>query len=156
MALEMGIPVYLAWFFPLCIDMFLIACSIFILYADEKCPEEAKEGWIFLIGYTALSIWYNVLHSPAEFWYQVGFAICPVSLCVSLHIFIKVVKHERRTSTEPSIEPVEPKKNTVELTNEAQLYFSMHPEASINQARKDLKISWQKAKAAKELLLPVK
>jgi len=94
MAIQMGIPHYLAWFFPLCIDLFLIACSIFILYAEEKCPGESREGWIFLISYTVLSIWYNVLHSPPEFWYQVGFAICPVSLCVSLHLFIKVVKHE--------------------------------------------------------------
>jgi hypothetical protein len=94
MALEMGIPYYLAWFFPLCIDLFLIACSIFILYAEENCPGESREGWVFLISYTVLSIWYNVLHSPPEFWYQVGFAICPISLCVSLHLFIKVVKHE--------------------------------------------------------------
>jgi len=94
MAIEMGIPYYLAWFFPLCIDLFLIACSIFILYAEEKCIKESKEGWIFLLSYTVLSIWYNVLHSPPEFWYQVGFAICPISLCVSLHLFIKVVKHE--------------------------------------------------------------
>lgn len=107
MAIEMGIPYYLAWFFPLCIDLFLIACSIFILYAEEKCPGESREGWLFLITYTVLSIWYNVLHSPHEFWYQVGFAICPISLCVSLHLFIKVVKHEMG-GCKPEIVEVKP------------------------------------------------
>ena len=146
MAIEMGIPYYLAWFFPLCVDLFLIACSIFILYAEEKCPEEAREGWAFLGVYTILSIWYNVLHSPPEFWYQVGFAICPISLCVSLHLFIKVVKHERKEPIEPSIEPVEPTEEPSTELNEVQLYFIQHPEASINQARKDLKMSWKKVK----------
>ena len=115
MAIQMGIPYYLAWFFPLCIDLFLIACSIFILYAEEKQITESREGWFFLITYTILSIWYNVLHSPPEFWYQVGFAICPISLCVSLHLFIKVIKHEME---EPKNElKNEPKKEIVEVVN---------------------------------------
>lgn len=93
MALEMGIPHYLAWFFPFCIDAFLLACSIFILYAEEKGINPV-EGWVFLLTYTALSIIFNVIHSPDVFWYQVGYSACPISLCISLHLFVKVTKHE--------------------------------------------------------------
>jgi hypothetical protein len=93
MALEMGIPHYLAWFFPFCIDAFLLACSIFILYAEEKGISPI-EGWAFLLVYTGLSIIFNVIHSPDVFWYQVGYSACPISLCISLHLFVKITKQE--------------------------------------------------------------
>jgi len=155
MAIQMGIPHYLAWFFPLCIDLFLIACSIFILYAEERCPEESREGWIFLITYTVLSIWYNVLHSPPEFWYQVGFAICPISLCVSLHLFIKVVKHEMKQEVKIEeikvedpvvVEKVEQKTKT-DIMRE---YYTMNPSATYAEATRETGISYKTLKAFKD------
>jgi len=66
---------------------------MFILYAEEKGIAPI-EGWAFLLVYTGLSIVFNVIHSPDVFWYQVGYSACPVSLCISLHLFVKVIKHE--------------------------------------------------------------
>jgi len=169
MALEMGIPSYLAWFFPFCIDAFLLACSIFILYAEEK-QISPIEAWAFLLVYTVLSIVFNVIHSPDVFWYQVGYSACPISLCISLHLFVKVIKHEmvhevkvtvpvltcekkiehveERPVSEPLVEYKQAKKS--ERLEAVREYYQLNPRSTYVDATKATGISYKTLKAYKE------
>lgn len=63
-----------------------------------------------------------------------------------------ILKSDLSRKEEPTVEPIEPTKEPTEELNEVQLYFIQHPGASINQARKDLKMSWKKVK---EMMQPV-
>jgi len=92
-AIEMGIPYPMNYIFPLTIDAFLIICTLYVLYAGQRC-KPAWEGWIFLILYTAASIAFNIHMAPDDNWSKAGFAMCPVGLCIALHFLMRILEIE--------------------------------------------------------------
>ena len=92
-AVEMGVPSILAFVFPICIDAFLLICTLYILYSGQN-NVDPREGWGFLFAYTIASIAFNIHMAPSDIWAQFGYSMCPVGLCVSLHFFMKVIHTE--------------------------------------------------------------
>ena len=97
-AIEMGIPALLAIVFPLTIDLFLLAATLAILYAGQKCGDRAislvREGWLFLVLYTIASIAFNIHMAPDDWWSRAGFAMCPIGLCIALHFLMRILEIE--------------------------------------------------------------
>lgn len=110
-ALMMGIPPLLAIVFPLTIDMFLLAATLAILYAGQKCGDRASslvtEGWFFLIVYTVASIAFNIHMAPDDWWSRAGFAMCPVGLCIALHFLMRILEIEMGGCPAPAAPPEE-------------------------------------------------
>jgi len=92
-AIEMGIPYPMNYIFPLTIDAFLIICTLYVLYAGQRC-KPAWEGWLFLVIYTAASIAFNIHMAPDDNWSKAGFAMCPVGLCIALHFLMRILEIE--------------------------------------------------------------
>jgi len=143
-ALLAGIPALLAWVFPLTVDAFLVCCSGFILYACQK-GVSGREGWAFLILYTVASIAFNVHMAPPDIWSQLGFAMCPIGLCVALHFLMMILDIEARAVIpSPALPgPVEEQPEPV-LTDEQTAvleYYRVSPRAKYSEAGRELNMN---------------
>jgi len=167
-ALSIGIPPLHCPLFPICIDFFLIACSLYILYAGENKLDE-REGWAFLITFTIVSIVFNVQQSIADgFWGIVGHATPPISLCISLHIGMKILKHELFGTAKDLSIPIEnfaidepspeidiaiiapPVKN--ELHSKIEKYLDENPGAITSHMAKEIGVSYNTVKKYRVLI----
>ena len=103
-AIEMGIPWPMSFIFPLTIDAFLIICTLFVLYAGQKC-KPTWEGWLFLVLYTIASISFNIHMAPDDWWSRAGFAMCPIGLCIALHFLMRILEIEMGGCPVPVVAP---------------------------------------------------
>lgn len=117
MAIDAGWSAELAPLWPLCVDLFMVLASIYILLKSLD-GEVSYVGWAALAAYTLLSVYFNVAHSPGDLFSIISHATPPLTLCFSLEfgmLLIKVVIGDAplmSTETDPlSIcEPVKPSK----------------------------------------------
>lgn len=152
-AIDAGIEPLLAPMWPLCLDLFLAGSSLYILRSN-LLTEDSRPGWVVLIIFTAVSTAFNVIHSPENITAQSTHAVPPIALCISLELLMMILKSDLSREEKPRVEVKEPSIEVIEPLNEVQLYFIQHPEASINQARKDLQMSWKRVKEEKERVDP--
>ena len=146
-AIEAGISPLLAPAWPLLLDSFLLAASLFILRAN-LLNEDPKIGWIVLLTFTGVSTAFNVYHSPENFVARAAHAVPPIALCVSLELLMMILKSDltRETkSDEPTVEVVE----EPEEVEKVRLYFESNPGTSVNKARQELKMSWKRVNEIK-------
>lgn len=113
-AVEMGIPWPMSFIFPLTIDAFLIICTLFVLYAGQKC-KPTWEGWIFLVLYTFASIAFNIHMAPDDWWSRAGFAMCPIGLCIALHFLMRILETEMGGCQVAAVCPEEMKEEIPQL-----------------------------------------
>lgn len=139
-AIEMGIPALLAIVFPLTIDLFLLAATLAILYAGQKCGNRAislvREGWLFLVLYTFASIAFNIHMAPDDWWSRAGFAMCPIGLCIALHFLMRILEIEMG-GCNPEIVEVKPTESCSAQIEEIKPIESEQPiEEEIKQEQK--------------------
>ena len=147
-AIEAGISPLLAPMWPVCLDAFLLAGSLFILRAN-LLGETPTPGWAVLLVFTGVSTAFNVYHSPENFAARAAHAVPPIALCVSLELLMMILKSDLTRETkvdEPTIEPVE----EPEEVEKVRLYFEQNPGASVNKARQELKMSWKRVNEIKQ------
>ena len=147
-AIEAGISPLLAPMWPVCLDAFLLAGSLFILRAN-LLGETPTPGWAVLLVFTGVSTAFNVYHSPENFVARAAHAVPPIALCVSLELLMMILKSDLTRETkvdEPTIEPVE----EPEEVEKVRRYFESNPGTSVNKARQDLKMSWKRVNEIKQ------
>ena len=147
-AIEAGISPLLAPMWPVCLDAFLLAGSLFILRAN-LLGETPTPGWAVLLVFTGVSTAFNVYHSPENLVARAAHAVPPIALCVSLELLMMILKSDLTRETkadEPTVEPVkEP-----EEVEKVRRYFELNPGTSVNKARQDLKMSWKRVNEIKQ------
>jgi len=159
-ALDAGIIPWLSWLWPVCIDALLISGSLMILRSSIRM-ESTMVGWTVLIVFTLISMVFNIIHSPPDIISQAAHAVAPVTLCVSIELFMMCIRSD--LSTEQVIEQV-PTAQIVEVLNNGEPvtktevvhvslgtdpekfrqvmeYFEENPESTISEAAKVLGIS---------------
>lgn len=105
-AIESGINAWLSFLWPVCIDAVLIAGSLMILRSSLR-NESPVVGWLVLLGFTLVSTWFNILHSPEEITSRLAHAVPPVSLCVSIEILMLIIRSDlQRPPTTPLQESI--------------------------------------------------
>ncbi len=92
-ALEAGIPAMLSPLWPLSLDLFLLAGSIYILRANLT-DESSTPGWTVLMVFTAVSTAFNVAHSPDGILSRSAHAVPPIALCVSLELLMMILRSD--------------------------------------------------------------
>ena len=156
-AIEAGISPLLAPAWPLLLDSFLLAASLFILRAN-LLNEDSRIGWLVLLVFTGVSTAFNVYHSPEDFAARAAHAVPPIALCVSLELLMMILKSDLTRETKVEEVTVEHSPNTIELKKEpievcdiekVRLYFESNPGTSVNKARQDLKMSWKRVNEIK-------
>jgi hypothetical protein len=139
---------------PVCLDAFLLAGSLFILRAN-LLGESPRPGWWVLLTFTGVSTAFNVYHSPENLVARAAHAVPPIALCVSLELLMMILKSDLTRETKVEEVTVEPSPNTIEPVEEPEevekvrLYFEQNPGASVNKARQDLKMSWKRVNEIK-------
>jgi len=158
-AIEAGISPLLAPMWPVCLDAFLLAGSLFILRAN-LLGETPTPGWAVLLVFTGVSTAFNVYHSPADFAARAAHAVPPIALCVSLELLMMILKSDLTRETKVEEVSIEPSPNTIEVVEEPEevekvrLYFELNPGTSVNKARQDLKMSWKRVNEIKQTFHP--
>lgn len=153
-AIEAGISPLLAPMWPVCLDAFLLAGSLFILRAN-LLGETPTPGWAVLLVFTGVSTAFNVYHSPEHLVARAAHAVPPIALCVSLELLMMILKSDLTRETKVEGVAVEPSPNTIEPVKEPEevekvrLYFESNPGTSVNKARQDLKMSWKRVNEIK-------
>ena len=151
-AIESGYPEILAWLWPLCIDAFIIMGSLFVLQANLN-SESSWQGWVVLLSFTGASCFFNIVHSPEDLISRSAHALPPIALCASLELLMIRLKRDLKRETVEIIESTEtpergidPSPGVVENIDDKRLkvlsFFTERPEASVEDARKDLKMGW--------------
>jgi hypothetical protein len=157
-AIEAGISPLLAPMWPVCLDAFLLAGSLFILRAN-LLGETPAPGWAVLLVFTGVSTAFNVYHSPENLVARAAHAVPPIALCVSLELLMMILKSDLTRETKAEEVEVEPSPNTIEPQKEpieggdvekVRLYFEQNPGASVNKARQELKMSWKRVNEIKQ------
>ena len=149
-AIEAGISPLLAPMWPVCLDAFLLAGSLFILRAN-LLGETPTPGWGVLLVFTGVSTAFNVYHSPENLVARAAHAVPPIALCVSLELLMMILKSDLTRETkadEPTIEVVEEPEEVEKVRN----YFELNPGTSVNKARQELKMSWKRVNEIKREL----
>jgi len=106
-ALEAGINSWLAFLWPICIDAVLVAGSLMILRSSLR-NEPAGIGWLVLLGFTAISTGFNIVHSPEEITSRLAHAVPPISLCVSIEILMLIIRSDLKGSVSVPVHDAEP------------------------------------------------
>lgn len=151
-AIEAGISPLLAPMWPVCLDAFLLAGSLFILRAN-LLGETPLPGWAVLLVFTGVSTAFNVYHSPENLVARAAHAVPPIALCVSLELLMMILKSDLTRETkadEPTIEVVE----EPEEVEKVRRYFELNPGTSVNKARQELKMSWKRVNEIKQTFHP--
>lgn len=105
-AIEAGIPPSLSWLFPLNLDLFLVAASLFILYGNLS-NESTRLGWGVLIIFTGVSTAFNMAHSPIDSMSRLSHAVSPIALCISMELLMLILHYTIKSGKmEPPIIPV--------------------------------------------------
>ena len=85
LALAEGVDPALAWMWPLIVDGFIVVASLAVLHAVLERRSSAYP-WSLVLGFSAISVVFNVLHAaPTPVARLVG-AVLPLALVLSLEL----------------------------------------------------------------------
>lgn len=137
-AIDAGIPEDLAFLWPLCLDAFLVLASIYILRASIR-NERTWPGWSVLITFTVISVIFNIQDSKTII-SAASHAIPPLALCISLELFMEMLKTCSEVYSPVINERSEPGQviNDPDRGEQILEYLRSHPDQSGRQAAKIL------------------
>jgi len=163
-AVQAGIPPWLSWAWPVCIDALLIAGSLMILRSSLR-QESTRFGWVVVIVFTVVSVAFNIAHSPEDLTSRAAHAVPPVTLMVSIEMFTLIIRSDldRGRVTLPDVTPapapvpssqdvtypvsdvtspdVTPKRKVTDA--EVLQFFEQNPQASYVDAAEALQVTRQ-------------
>lgn len=176
-AVDAGIPLPLAYLWPICLDCFLVVATLFI-FISNHLDKTTAPGWAVLIVFTGVSAGFNIVHSPDNLVAQAAHAIPPVALCICLEVLMIVLRCQQEYACPAAVQIDEPEQKSEDLPVESApdpekpddplpeiprprpagkgnaiavaTYFAANPNATIKQASKDLGLSWGTVKTHKD------
>jgi len=151
-AIEAGITPLLSSIWPVIIDVTLISGSVTILQSNVR-NEPAYVGWGVLLLFTAISAFFNVIHSPPDVISRAAHLIPPLSLCVSAELLTRNIKKHLEQQQDTPIVAVQHQQSTeqnlisrtrasaTENMERIRDHFTKNPGVSITGAALDLGLS---------------
>ena len=103
------VPAVLAWLWPLIVDGFILVASLAVLDAVHT-GRRAIYPWLLVLGFSALSVTFNVLHAPHNVVAQLVAAIPPLALVLSFELLMRQIHHrlQQTAGTPQAHAPVTP------------------------------------------------
>jgi len=91
LALAEGVPRRLAWLWPLVVDGFIVVASLAVLHAVlEHRP--TVYPWTLVLGFSAVSVLFNVLHAAPTAVARLVAAVPPLALVLSFELLMRQVR----------------------------------------------------------------
>jgi hypothetical protein len=103
LALEEGVPQRLAWLWPLVVDGFIVVASLAVLHAVLE-RRSTVYPWALMLGFSAVSVSFNVLHAAPTPVARLVAAVPPLALVLSFELLMRQV----RAALEPKLAPATP------------------------------------------------
>ena len=90
-AIDYGVPIDLAWLWPLLVDASLVVFSMAVVRASLT-GEATWWKWVLVGLYTCATIAFNLIHAPANDIAQVVAVVAPVSLFLSFETLMAMLR----------------------------------------------------------------
>lgn len=74
-------------------NILLIAVSLMILRSSLR-KESTWFGWLVVLGFTGVSVVFNIAHSPGDMISQAAHAVPPFTLMVSIEMFTMIIRSD--------------------------------------------------------------
>jgi hypothetical protein len=153
-AIDAGINPVLAPLWPLCLDLSIVAGSLFVLLASLR-HEKTTEGWIMLLCFTVVSTAFNVVHSPPDLLSRVAHGLPPVIMFSSLEILMIRLKRDLLCNSECGSKSNDAIPYPEDKVRKVLLWFAENPEGSIEGARKELRMGYATVRDIRTYLVHV-
>ena len=92
LAINNGVNPYLAWMVPLIIDGAMIVFSVSVMRAT-LANEGTRAGWLLIVAFTAVSVWFNIAHSNQQLYGMVIAALAPIALFTTFETLMKQIRN---------------------------------------------------------------
>jgi hypothetical protein len=167
LALDAGIPVFLAPLWPLCLDAFMAVASL-VVVRRALDNESTLLAWFVVGGLTIRSKVFNVINAPANLVSQAVYAIPPIVVFISFEMLMSLVKMDigkthpiisqaenkivikSQCDPDPKVSEIVPGTDTkgdidLEIARPLLAYYRDHPGGSFTEAAATIKKSRQTA-----------
>lgn len=117
MATQHGLPEWLAWLWPLCLDLFMItACLTVIRFQMLKA--KTIYPWAVVILTTFASLGFNVasVYSTGDPLTMAMYAVPPLTVFISLELLLMIIKVEQRPVSRRRTTTPRTRKTVVKVT----------------------------------------
>lgn len=91
LAISVGVNERLAWMVPLIVDGSMTVFSVSVM-RSTLAGEETWQGWLLIIAFTAVSIWFNVEHSNGSLFGMIIAALAPIALFTTFETLMKQIR----------------------------------------------------------------
>ncbi len=91
LALAQGVPVALAWLWPLVVDGFILVASLSVVHAAAR-QEPAIYPWVLVASFSSLSVLFNILQAQPTPLARLVAAVPPLALVMSFELLTKQVR----------------------------------------------------------------
>jgi hypothetical protein len=88
LAVEQGVPVPLAWMWPLVVDGFIIVASLSVVRAVAD-GRHAAYPWLLVLAFSSISVAFNVVHAAPTLVARLVAAIPPAALVLSFELLMR-------------------------------------------------------------------
>jgi hypothetical protein len=86
------VPAVLSWLWPVIVDGFIVVASLAVLQAVHT-ERRALYPWLLVLGFSGLSVTFNVLHAPTNLVAQLVAAVPPLALVLSFELLMRQIHH---------------------------------------------------------------
>jgi hypothetical protein len=107
LAVEQGVPVTLAWMWPLVVDGFIVVASLSVVraVADNR---RARYPWSLVLTFSTISITFNVVHAAPTVVARFVAAIPPTALVLSFELLMRQLRHQLNSNPAQSERGIKP------------------------------------------------
>lgn len=102
MAMDHGMPIWLAWLWPLSLDLFMIAGCITVI-RFKMLKENTTYPWAVVLVTTFASIGFNVasVYHTQDALTMTMFAVPPMTVFIALELLIMIIRIEQKHGVKP-------------------------------------------------------
>lgn len=91
LAIASGVSEGLSYLVPLIIDGAMVVFSVSVMRATLT-GEDTRAGWALIVGFTAVSIWFNIAHSNQQLYGIAIAALAPIALFTTFETLMKQIR----------------------------------------------------------------
>ncbi len=107
-------------------------------------------GWLVVLGFTGVSVLFNIAHSPGDVISQAAYAVPPFTLMVSIEMFTMIIRSDLKQTFTPGVPVTSPVQDVTtpelkrKVTDDAVLqFFRGNSQVSYIEAAESLQVARQ-------------
>lgn len=91
LAIDNGVNPWLAWMVPLIVDGAMVVFSVSVM-RSTLAGEKTWQGWLLIVAFTAVSVWFNIAHSNLTVFGIAIAALAPLALFATFETLMSQIR----------------------------------------------------------------